>query len=145
MATQADVRRIALSLPEAVEADSDFAFSVPVKGKPKGFAWVWKERVDPKKARVPNHAVLAIRVANVGQRNVMIAAEPKKFFTEPHYEGFPAVLVRIAEVTVGEMRMLLEEGWRCMAPPELQARTAAPPTKRRATKRATTKRQPRKP
>ena len=135
MATRADIRRISLSLPEVVEAETDFAFSVPVKGKPKGFAWVWKERVDPKKARVPNPAVLAIRVANVGQRNVMIAAEPKKFFTEPHYEGFPAVLVRIAEVTVGQMRLLLEEGWRCMAPPELQARSATTTRKTRATKR----------
>ena len=45
MATQADVRRIALSLPNVVEAATDFAFSVPVKGKPKGFAWVWNVRV----------------------------------------------------------------------------------------------------
>jgi hypothetical protein len=119
MATQADVRRVALSLPEAVEADSDFAFFVPVKGMPKGFAWVWKERVDPKKARVPNPAVMAIRVANVGQRNVMIAAEPKKFFTEPHYAGFPAVLVWLKEVRVAELRILLAEAWRCMAPAEL--------------------------
>lgn len=143
MATRADIRRIALSLPEAAESETDFAFSVPVKGKHKGFAWVWKERIDPKKARVPNPAVMAIRVANVGQRNMMIAAEPKKFFTEPHYEGFPAVLVRIAEVSVSEMRLLLEEGWRCMAPAELQAAKGAT-TKRRTTNRTTTKRQPRK-
>lgn len=136
MATQADVRRIALALPAVRESETDFAFSVLIKDKFKGFAWVWKERVDPKKARVPNPAVLAIRVANVGQRNVMIAAEPTKFFTEPHYEGFPAVLVRIAEVSVGEMRMLLEEGWRCMAPPALQTPEAKTPRTR--------KRQPRK-
>lgn len=134
MATRADVRRLALALPEVREAETDFAFSVPVKDRLKGFAWVWKERVDPKKPRVPNPAVLAIRVANVGQRNVMIAAEPTKFFTEPHYEGFPAVLVRIAEVSVAEMRMLLEEGWRCMAPPALQTgtATATATTQRRA-------------
>jgi len=136
MATQADVRRIALALPAVRESETDFAFSVPIKDKFKGFAWVWKERVDPKKARVPNPAVLAIRVANVAQRNVMISAEPKKFFTEPHYEGFPAVLVRIAEVSVGEMRMLLEEGWRCMAPTALQTAEAKTPRTR--------KRQPRK-
>lgn len=136
MATRADVRRIALALPEVREAETDFAFSVPIKDKLKGFAWVWKERIDPKKPRVPNPAVLAIRVANVGQRNVMIAAEPNKFFTEPHYEGFPAVLVRIAEVSVAEMRMLLEEGWRCMAPPALQMGTATTQRRGAETQRA---------
>jgi len=43
MATRADVRRIALSLPKAVEAKGHFAFSVPNKRKLKGFAWVWME------------------------------------------------------------------------------------------------------
>jgi len=47
MATQADVRRIALSLPETEEAPGRFAFSVRNKGKVKGFVWVWMERVDP--------------------------------------------------------------------------------------------------
>ena len=49
MATQADVRRIALSLPETEEAPNHFAFSVRNKGKLKGFVWVWMERVTPKK------------------------------------------------------------------------------------------------
>ena len=119
MATQADVRRIAMSLPETVEADERFAFSVPHKGKLKGFAWVWMERIQPKKPRVANPEVLAIRVANEGQKEALISAEPKKFFTEPHYNGFPAVLVRLAEVNAKELRTLLEEGWRCQAPKEL--------------------------
>jgi hypothetical protein len=49
----------------------------------------------------------------------MIAAEPRKFFTEPHYNGFPAVLVRLAEVSVADLRTVLEEAWRCQAPAEL--------------------------
>ncbi|MES2177545.1 MAG: hypothetical protein V4550_06735 [Gemmatimonadota bacterium] len=117
MATQADVRRIALALPDTVEGENHFAFSVPVKGKLKGYAWVWMERVTLKKPRVPNPGVLAIRVANVAQRDLMIAAEPDKFFTEPHYNGFPAVLVRLKAVTVADLRVLLEEGRRCMMPP----------------------------
>jgi hypothetical protein len=119
MATQADIRRIALSLPETSESKSDFAFSVMNKGKAKGFAWVWKERVNPKKPRIPNHTVLAIRVPSNLDKDMMIAAEPTKYFTEPHYAGFPAVLVRISEVSVREMRTLLEDGWRCLAPREL--------------------------
>ena len=54
MADQEDVRRIALSLPGASEAKGHFAFSVESKGKPKGFVWVWMERIHPRKARVPN-------------------------------------------------------------------------------------------
>jgi hypothetical protein len=119
MATQADVRRIALALPGTEETHGRFAFEVPNKGKLKGYAWVWMERVVAKKPRVPNPGVLAVRVANLGQKDLMIAAEPTKFFTEPHYNGFPAVLVRLAEVRVPELRPLLEEAWRCMAPPEL--------------------------
>jgi hypothetical protein len=116
MATQADVRRIALSLPGTEEGRERFAFSVMSKGKSKGFAWVWMERVIPKKPRVANPAVLAVRVANLTDKDLLISREPAKFFTEPHYNGFPAVLVRLAEVNVAELRPLLEDAWRCMAP-----------------------------
>jgi hypothetical protein len=119
MATQADVRRIALSFPETEEAKDDFAFSVWNKGKLKGFAWVWKERVNPKKPRIPNHAVMAIRTANLGQRDALLAADSKKFFTEPHYNGFPAVLVRLDAVTVADLKVLIADAWASMAPREL--------------------------
>lgn len=122
MATRADVRRIALSLPETEEAADRFAFSVRNKGKLKGFAWVWNERVEVKKPRVPNPRVLAVRVANLAEKNLMIASEPAKYFTEPHYNGFPAVLVRLAAVSVAELRGLLTEAWRCQAPPALLKR-----------------------
>jgi hypothetical protein len=118
MATQADVRRVALTLPGTEEANH-FAFAVRNKGKPKGYAWVWMERVTPKKPRVPNPAVIAVRVANLAQRDVMLAADPVKFFTEPHYAGFPAVLVRLEKVTVADLKVLLAEGWRCQAPADL--------------------------
>jgi hypothetical protein len=129
MATRADVRRIALSLPRAVEAKGHFAFSVPNKGKLKGFAWVWMERVVLKKPRVANPGVIAVRVANVGQRNAMLAADPAKFFTEPHYAGFPAVLVRLDAVTVADLKVLLADGWRCMAPAQRTEVKKAKPVK----------------
>ena len=119
MATQADVRRIALSLPETEEVEGRVAFSVRSKGKLKGFAWVWMERITPKEPRVANPAVLAVLVASLAHKDLLISAEPKKFFTEPHYDGFPAVLVRLAEVSASELRQLLEDAWRCQAPAEL--------------------------
>ena len=119
MATQADVRRIALSLPAAEEAGDRFAFSVPNKGKLKGFVWVWMERVVPKKPRVPNPGVIAVRVANDGQKSALLSADGKKFFTEPHYDGFPAVLVRLDAVSVADLKVLIAEAWRCQAPAEL--------------------------
>jgi hypothetical protein len=123
MATQADVRRIALSLPAVEEAGDGFAFSVARKGKLKGFVWVWMERVVPKKPRVPNPGVIAVRVANEGQKNALLSADGKKFFTEPHYDGFPAVLVRLDAVSVADLKVLIAEAWRCQAPAELAQRT----------------------
>lgn len=118
MATQADVRRIARSLPETVEARDRFAFSVRNKGKEKGIAWVWLERVHPKKARVPNPKVLAVRVADLDEKDMLLGDE-QKFFTEPHYNGYPAILVRLAAVSAAELRVLLTAAWRRQAPPAL--------------------------
>lgn len=119
MATQAQVRRIALSFPGVEEGKGRFAFEVRHKRKLKGFAWAWNERVEPKKPKVPNPGVLAVRVANLGQKDLLLAAEPEKFFTEPHYDGYPAVLVRLNAVTVRDLKVLLADAWRCQAPPEL--------------------------
>jgi hypothetical protein len=74
LATQADVRRIAFSLPETEEAPNHFAFSVRIKGKPKGFVWVWMERVTPKKARVPQPKVIAVRVASLEDKGLLTRA-----------------------------------------------------------------------
>jgi hypothetical protein len=116
MATQKDVRAIALSLPGAREAEDRFAFSVENKGKQKGFCWVWLERVHPKKARVPCPEVLAVRVRDKKEKLALLASDEEKFFTEPHYNGFPAVLVRLREVTRTELRKLIVAAWECQAP-----------------------------
>ncbi len=104
-----------MTLPGTEEETGRFAFSVPIKGKLKGYAWAWLERLEPKKARVPSSSVLALRVANLGQKDLMLQAEPTKFFTEPHYNGYPAVLLRLGKVRVGELRTLLTESWQCVA------------------------------
>jgi hypothetical protein len=116
MASQDDVRRIALSLPETVESKDRFAFSVLNRGKEKGIVWVWLERLEPKKARVPNPAVVAIRVADEAEKQTLLAVDEKKFFTEDHYNGYPAILVRLAAIKADELEELITDAWRCMAP-----------------------------
>jgi hypothetical protein len=115
VADQDDVRRIALSLPEVREGEDSFAFSV---GK-KGIAWVWLERSTPNKARVPNPEVLAVRVAGDAAKQELLTADPDKFFTEDHYNGYPAILVRLAAVDPEELRELLTDAWRIQAPKSL--------------------------
>jgi hypothetical protein len=119
MVTQADVRRIALSLPETEEAPDHFAFSVRNKGKLKGFVWVWMERIEPKKPRVPQPNAIAVRVASLAEKDRILALDESKFFTEPHYDGFPAVLVNLPAVTARELKPLITEAWRCQAPKDL--------------------------
>lgn len=130
MADQNDVRRIALSLPDTVEETGRFAFSVRNRDKLKAFAWVWLERVEPKKPRVPRPDVLAVRVANLQEKDLLISMQPSKFFTEPHYNAFPAVLVRLPAVEAAELEELLIDGWKCQAPKSLiQAWEAQNPTR----------------
>jgi len=117
VATQADVRRIALSLEGARETRGHFAFTVKVKGKEKGFAWVWMERTAPRKPRVPQPRALAVRVRDVAEKAALLAGDPEVFFTEAHYDGFPAVLVRLPVVTRAQLRRLLEDAWRIMLSP----------------------------
>jgi hypothetical protein len=116
MATRADVRRIALSLPEAREEPG---FSFTVAGK--GFAWPWMERLDPKKARVPNPDVIGVRVANELEKQALLSLDPTVFFTEPHYNGYPAVLVRIPAIEVDLLEKVLTDAWRSKAPRKLAA------------------------
>ena len=126
MANQEDVRRVALSLPGTSEAADHFGFGVLNKGKLKGFAWSWNERIDPKKPRVPNPDVLAVRVASLAEKEELLAADPEKFFTEPHYNGFPAVLVRLPAIDAGQLAELITDAWRCHAPRALAAKLGSP-------------------
>jgi hypothetical protein len=119
MATHDDVRRIARDLPDTAESEDRFGFAVLNKGKWKGFVWTWMERVHPKRARVPNPDVLAVRVASLVDKELLLATDAAKFFTEPHYNGYPAVLVRLPAIEPDELEELVVEAWRCLAPKAL--------------------------
>jgi len=128
------VRRIALALPGTTEVRDRFAFSVRSGAKQKGFAWVWQERLTPNKPRVPNPEVLAVRVADLDEKDAMLALDKEKFFTEPHYAGYPAILVRLRKVRAAEMKQLLLEAWRSVASVSAK-RPRSPARARRAPRR----------
>jgi hypothetical protein len=119
-----DVRRIALALPRATQDGEKIRYLVDGG---KAFAWTWKKRVEPKKARVEQFDVFGVRVSGEEEKQALIAADPDKFFTEPHYNGYPAVLVRLAAIRVPELRLLLESAWQCQAPKELLQQAMTPP------------------
>ena len=118
MPNQGDVRKIALSLPETTEDPNVFRFFVEAKQ----FAWVWLERIDPKKARVPNPDVIGVRVADDRDKQVLLASDREVFFTEPHYDGYPAVLVRLSRIDRARLEEVLTNAWRCRASPRLRSR-----------------------
>ncbi|HXH61966.1 MAG TPA: hypothetical protein VNI20_11485 [Fimbriimonadaceae bacterium] len=137
MTTLDDIRRICSRLPGAEEGSDDrFGFGIEVKGKIKGFIWSWNERVHPKKARVANDRVLAILTPNLAIKEAILESDSDRFFTEQHYNGFPAVLVRLDNIDPNEIEDLIIEAWKCKAPKELltQYSLAAPPILRTSKK-----------
>ena len=120
MPTQDDVRRIATSLPEVTEEDGPFAFRV----RGKAFVWVWLERPEPKARRVPNPHVLAVRVDGEAEKETLVGLDPDVFFTEPHYHGYPAVLVRLPAIDPALLEDLVVRAWRIQAPKRLAATLA---------------------
>lgn len=115
------MRRIALALPATTEDPNSLRFFVDGKA----FAWSWLERVDPKRARVPNRDVIAVLVGDGSEKETLIEMDPQVFFTEPHYDGYPAILVRIPIIDVDLLRRVLTDAWRCRAPRRLVAELPA--------------------
>jgi len=119
VATLEDVHRIVSDLPatSALPLGGPSAgFRVRVGDRDKDFAWSWRKRVHPKKTKVPQLDVLVVRVADEGEKQSLLEAEPDVFFTEPHYDGYAAVLVRIANIDVAELTEVLTDSWRLTAP-----------------------------
>lgn len=117
MADAEDVRRVALGLPHVVEIDSDgFDFRVANKG----FVWSYPERL-PGKPRVIRTDVAVLYVGDEGEKEALVLGEPRLFFTTPHYNGLPLVMVRLAEVSGDRLVELVTDAWRMRAPDGLAA------------------------
>ena len=120
MATWEDVRRIALALPETTEVTSRGNLTWTVKEK--GFVWERPLRRGDLEAlgdAAPVGPILAARVADVGVKDALIADNPAAFFTTPHFNGYPAILVRLDDIEVAELDELITEAWLAKAPKRL--------------------------
>lgn len=115
MSDEADVRQIALALPETVQDKAGTGYII--KGKP--FVWIYHERVGDKQPRIPHHDVLVVRVSGEGEKQLLLASDPIKFFTTAQYNGYPAVLVRLPEIEADELTELITDAWRNQAPKNL--------------------------
>lgn len=122
MATWADVERLATALPSVEESTSWGNRCWKVAGKT--FVWVRplgkKDRADLGDD-APDGEILGVRVAGEGEKAELLAAEPEVCFTIPHFDGFPAVLVRLDDVAEDLLAELVDDAWRCRAPKKLLA------------------------
>ncbi len=99
---------IGLRLP-AVEVGTSYGTpSLKVKRK-----FICRLRTDPD--------ALVLRVIDLGEREALLQGQPEAFFSTPHYDGYPAVLVRLEVVKLAELAELLEDAWRIQAPKRLIA------------------------
>jgi hypothetical protein len=114
MATEDDVRHIALALPSTIERSS---YGTP------GFRV--QDRLFARLHDQPG--VLVAYRPSVDDRDALIACSPEKFFTTPHYTGHPSVLVRLAAVDKAELAEVLEEAWDSRASARLRRERAVEP------------------
>ncbi len=103
MADADDVRRIALGLPDVVEIDSD-GFDFRVAGK--GFVWSYPEP-RPGRGRVIRTDIAVLFVGDEAEKQALVLGEPNLFFTTPGYDGWPLVMLRLAEVDERRMQELI--------------------------------------
>ncbi|MFR9776913.1 MmcQ/YjbR family DNA-binding protein [Micromonospora sp. MS34] len=123
MATWDDVRRIALALPETTERGSHD--DLPAwRVCDKLFVWDRPLRAGDRAAlgdAVPDGPVLGARVPDLGAKEALLADDPALYFTIPHFDGYPAVLVRLDRIGVPELTELITEAWYARAPKRLAA------------------------
>ena len=120
MATWDDVRRIALSMPETSERPSHGSASWRVRDK----LFVWERPLRPADVRAlgdaaPRGPILGARVEHIGAKEALLAHDPEVFFTTPHFDGYPSVLVRLDRIELDELEELIVEAWIARAPTRL--------------------------
>jgi hypothetical protein len=115
MADADDVCRLALALPHVEEIDSE-GFDFRVGGK--GFVWSYPERRPGKPRRIRTD-IAVLYVGDEAEKQALLLGEPEVFFTTPGYDGWPLVMLRLAEVDAGRLAELVTDAWRMRAPAAL--------------------------
>lgn len=109
MATESDLRALALALP-GVEERPSYGKRPSWKVAGRGFLGVWKDG---------SSAVFLAE--DLAEKRALLADEPDKFFTTPHHGDSPRLLVRLSAVGLAQLQEIVTESWRRMAPEELLA------------------------
>jgi hypothetical protein len=123
MATWDQVSTACLALPEALETsfrEGQRAWQV----RDKSFAWerpLRRQELQELGDAAPAGPVLAARVPDEGAKRALVADQPDVYFTTHHFDGYPAVLVRLDELDVDSLVELVSEAWACRAPKRLVA------------------------
>lgn len=128
MPTFDDVRRLTTALPEVTDKISWGAVMWCVAGK--GFVWERPLRAKDLAelgASAPDGPILGARVADEGEKQALIAESPDVFFTISHLDGYPAVLVRLDEISLERLEEVVVDAWLDRAPKRLAAAYLAGP------------------
>jgi hypothetical protein len=115
-----DVRLFALALPETGERESRGCAQWRVKDK----LFVWERPL--RKAELaalgdqaPDGPILGAMVEDLGDKEALLAEDPRAFFTTPHFNGYPAVLVRLERIRPAQLKPVVVEAWFARAPARL--------------------------
>jgi hypothetical protein len=121
VATFDDVARVAKTLPEVTEGERHGNLSWAVRGKV--FAWERPfSKADLKRfgeVEPPGGPIVAVRVADLADKEAVLAANSTSFFTIPHFEGYSAILIQLTMVGEKALRDAVVDGWLACAPPHL--------------------------
>lgn len=123
MVSVEEAGRLAMALPEVTEGERSGTRTWSV-GR-KAFAWERPfSKADLRRfgaTTPPAGPIVAVRVDDLGEKDAVLAAAPKGFFTIPHFDGYPAVLIQLDAVAKKALRDALVDGWLACAPPALAA------------------------
>lgn len=122
MASIEDVRTIAVALPGVVEAVSGHTGAAAWRVKSGQIAWLRGPSATDLRQLAelgrewPSGVVLAVRVADVDEKEALLAAEPESMFTIPHFDGYPGLLVRLDAVDRDRLEEIITDAWLARAP-----------------------------